>query len=167
MKAESVENLGLETLETEKSFLEVEEQKEFFPIEQFEKEFEQKHGPLTFGDSLRAKRDIDLEDRNFSEFAELLGISESRLEDLESGREIPTPKMAFEMAKTLKWCEKIFMELAIDDALRAEGLNYRVCVDSQEALDKARDEKIEKFFKARAAARAKAKTKTKTAKKQK
>ena len=104
--------------------IKAEDKEETWPIEELIEEWEQEDGPLTFGDSLRARRDLD--DRPLSEYAKSLGLSVARLKDLEADREVPTAKMASELAKKLEVFEDHFIEQLLDGFLRNQGLSYTV-----------------------------------------
>ena len=87
-----------------------------------EKEF----GRLTFGNALASYRLG--ENMNQKEFAFLLGISPQSLCDLEKERRVPTPNRAAKIAKKLKQPEKFWIQLALQDLIRREKLDYAVSV---------------------------------------
>jgi len=90
------------------------------------KELERDFGPLTFGNALESHRLG--EEMTQKEFALLLGISPQSLCDLEKERRIPSPARAAKIARILKKSEKFWIQLALQDALRKENLNYKVSV---------------------------------------
>ena len=124
MKAEGAENLALET----------EDRKEFLPGEKLEKQFDQKDGQRTFAKTLRSARELHGGEKKFSEMAEFLSLTASKIKALECGREIPTMKLASKIAKALDCCEKTFMELAVNDSLRLYDLDFKAEVFSLEEL---------------------------------
>ncbi|MCW5969715.1 MAG: helix-turn-helix transcriptional regulator [Blastocatellales bacterium] len=83
-------------------------------------------GPLTFGGALSALRESD--GLSLSEFAELLGISRSHLCDIERGRRAVSPERAARFARALRQHEAQFVRLALQDQIRAAGLNLKVDV---------------------------------------
>lgn len=78
------------------------------------------YGRITFGKLLESHRlSIDLTQK---ELSKTLGISASSLCDLERERKIPSPGRAAKIAKKLKVSVKLFVEIALQDQLEAEGL---------------------------------------------
>lgn len=88
------------------------------------KELERDFGHLTIARMLVAHRLG--EEMNQVEFAKFLGITPSSLCDMEKGRKIPSPTRAAKIAKKLGMIEMSWIEMAIQDQLRKENLNYRV-----------------------------------------
>lgn len=78
----------------------------------------------TLGDYLSALRECD--EKNQSDFAELLGISRQYLCDLEKGRRIVSAKAAARFAEKLGYPPEIFIRLALQDELNQAGLQYNV-----------------------------------------
>ena len=87
-------------------------------------ELEKVYGKLSFGEVLRALREI--EGKTQAEFAKKLGFSVQNLCDIEKGRRIPSPARAARIAKKLQLPEKAMIEFALRDSLEEEGLRYAV-----------------------------------------
>lgn len=81
-------------------------------------------GPLTLGDALSAIRES--EEMSLSEFAAVLEVSRSHLCDIEQGRRAVSPERAARFANALKQHEAQFVRLALQDQVRAAGLNLKV-----------------------------------------
>ncbi|MBX2986340.1 MAG: helix-turn-helix transcriptional regulator [Bdellovibrionaceae bacterium] len=92
--------------------------KDFFEI--MEKQF----GRLTVGKALKAWRLA--EGLSQGPFAKRLGISVQSLCDLEKGRRVPTPARAAKMARKMGIPEISLIQLALRDALFAEGFEFNV-----------------------------------------
>ena len=90
------------------------------------KEFEKEFGPITFGLLLESYRLA--EELSQKDLAEQLGISQSSLCDLEKCRKIPSPSRAAKMAKILGVGQKHWVEVALQDQLREQGLSWKVSV---------------------------------------
>ncbi|MFH2065335.1 MAG: helix-turn-helix transcriptional regulator [Pseudomonadota bacterium] len=90
------------------------------------KELERDIGPLTFGNALEALRKC--EEISQKEFAIKIGISSSSLCDIEKGRKIPSPGRAAKIAKLINQPEKFWVQLALQDMLKKEKINYKVSV---------------------------------------
>ena len=99
------------------------------------KELEAEFGELTFGRLLRSHRMG--EERSQVEMAKLLKISKQSLNDLESGRTIPSISRAFEIAKKIGLMEATLVELAILDQFRHEKMNLVVKVEGRRKFKKA------------------------------
>ncbi len=89
-------------------------------------ELENEYGPLTFGNALESYRRC--EEVTQKEFAFMIGISAQSLCDIEKGRRIPSPRRAAKIAKQLKQPEQFWIQLALQDMLRHEQLDYKVSV---------------------------------------
>lgn len=98
------------------------------------KSLEKDFGKITFSDLLLAHRKG--EELSQREMSELLEISKQSLCDLEKGRRIPSPARAASIAKKLGMIPESFIELAIQDHLREESLNYRVSLSKEVAKKK-------------------------------
>ncbi len=94
--------------------------KKFYTLEDLEKKF----GPLTFARILRSDRLCD--EFSQKDFAKKLRISPANLCDLEKGRKIPSPRRAADIAKRLGQSEGLYVQVALQDALREAKLNYKV-----------------------------------------
>lgn len=93
------------------------------------KELEKDYGNITFASLLLAHREG--EEKTQKEMAELLGISKQSLCDLEKGRRIPSPERAASIAEKLGMIPQSFIELAIQDHLRAFSLYYSVTLTKE------------------------------------
>ena len=85
-------------------------------------------GPLTFGrlvESIRKNNELTLQ-----ACAAKLGVSRAHLCDVEKGRRTVSPERAARWAKELEHSEPLFVELALQAALDAAGLKYRVNVEA-------------------------------------
>ena len=85
-------------------------------------------GPLTLGSALEAVRKG--EGLSQSACAAVLQVSKSHLCDVEKGRKTVSPERAAAWARLLGYPESTFIRLAIQDALDAAGLKYRVEVEA-------------------------------------
>lgn len=90
------------------------------------KDLEKDYGPLTFGNALEAYRKC--EEITQKEFSLMLGISARSLCDIEKGRRIPSPRRAAIIANQIKQPEQFWIQLALQDMLRQEQLDYKVSV---------------------------------------
>ena len=85
-------------------------------------------GPLTLGRFITAIREG--EEASLVEFAKKLGISKSHLCDIEKDRKPVSAAKAAEMAHTLGYDEKQFVQLALQDSLKRAGLAYEVKIEA-------------------------------------
>lgn len=99
------------------------------------KELEAEFGELTFGRLLKSHRVG--EELSQVQMAKLLKISKQSLNDLESGRTIPSIARASEVAKKIGLMEATLVELAIQDQIRREKLNLVVKVEDSKSKRKA------------------------------
>ena len=90
------------------------------------KELARDFGPLTFGQALESYRLG--EEYSQKKFAKMLGISPSSLCDIEKGRRIPSISRAIKIARKIKMPEKSWVQLAFQDMIRKEKLNFKVSV---------------------------------------
>lgn len=90
--------------------------------------FEEKYGPLTFGDIIQSWRMAD--EISQTAYAKKLGISVQNLNDLEKGRRIPTPTRAAKIAKKMGLPEIMLIQISIRDNLRKEGFKYKVSLEA-------------------------------------
>lgn len=81
-------------------------------------------GPLTLGQALAALREAEGE--SMATFSARLGVSRSHLNDIEKGRKLVSAERAARFADALQHSTRLFVELAIQDQLRAQGLPYGV-----------------------------------------
>lgn len=80
--------------------------------------------PLSFGDFLRSYRLG--EEMTQAELAKLLGVSKSRVCDIEKDRFNISIKLAKEIAEALDLPPEWLVKLALQDQLKQEGLDLRV-----------------------------------------
>lgn len=85
-------------------------------------------GPLTFGQAIAAIRKCDEIPQD--ECARRLRISKSHLCDIEKGRKAVSPERAAKWAAVLGYSETLFVQLALQAALDAAGLKYRVAIEA-------------------------------------
>ncbi|MFN7095956.1 MAG: helix-turn-helix domain-containing protein [Gammaproteobacteria bacterium] len=78
----------------------------------------------TLGDYLYALREGD--EKNQSDFAELLGVSRQYLCDVEKGRRVVSAKAAASFAEKLGFPPEVFIQLALQDELNQAGLKYNI-----------------------------------------
>ena len=91
-------------------------------------EIEKEYGPLTFARLLKSHREG--EDLSQVEMAKRLGISRQSLNDLESGRKIPSIRRAINIAKTIGLLEDLMVQLVLQDQVNKENIKMRVTVKS-------------------------------------
>jgi transcriptional regulator with XRE-family HTH domain len=85
-------------------------------------------GPVSLGRLLEAIRRGEVLTQ--PEFAKLLGISKSHLNDIEKGRKTVSPERAARFAKALGYSEKRFVKLSLQSQLDQYGLRFRVELDA-------------------------------------
>ena len=68
------------------------------------------------------------EDMTLDEFSKLLKISKSHLCDIEKGRKTVSADRAYHFAKILKYSEKQFVKLALQQILDNSGITLKVDV---------------------------------------
>ena len=83
-------------------------------------------GPLTFGDAVRAAR--ELIDISQAELARRLGVGRQSVCDVEKGRALVSVEKAAKFAKALGYNEKLFVRLALQDQVAKAGLKLEVSV---------------------------------------
>ena len=79
---------------------------------------------LTLGGAIRAIRLS--EGHKQGKFAQLLGVTQSYLSDLENDRKEVSSQKALQFAKILKQSKKQFVRLALQDALSRQGIYYEI-----------------------------------------
>ncbi len=84
--------------------------------------------PLTFADLLRIQRED--EGMAQTEMAKVLGITKQKLCDFEKARRIPSAKMAASWAKKLGHPQEVWVQIALQDQLRQDELDFEVSVAS-------------------------------------
>jgi transcriptional regulator with XRE-family HTH domain len=85
-------------------------------------------GPLTLGraiESIRKGQGLSQD-----ECAKKLGVSKSHLCDVEKSRKTVSPERAAKWARALGYPESVLVRLAIQDALDASGLKYKVVIEA-------------------------------------
>lgn len=99
------------------------------------KELEKEFGELTFGRLLRSHRLG--EELSQVEMASRLKISKQSLNDLESGRAVPSIYRAHEIAKKIGLMPATLIELAVQDQIRRENIDLVVKIESRQKSTKA------------------------------
>jgi len=84
-------------------------------------------GPLTFGDAVRAAR--DLIGVSQAQLAQRLGLGRQSVCDIEKGRALVSVGKAARIADALDHNRKLFVRLALQDQIAKAGLNLVVAVD--------------------------------------
>ena len=85
-------------------------------------------GPLTLGRAMESVRKSEALSQD--ECARKLGVSKSHLCDVEKGRKTVSPERAARWARTLGYPETVLVRLAIQGALDAAGLKYKVAIEA-------------------------------------
>ena len=88
---------------------------------------------VSFGDLVSSFRMCD--EMNQAEFAQVLGVTESYLSDIENGEEILSPETAAAWAATIGYPATVFVECALQDQLDRAGLKMNVHVEAVESPD--------------------------------
>ena len=88
------------------------------------KNLEKKLGEMTVAKYLKSFRLAD--EISQVDFAKKLGLSKGNLCDIEKGRKMISPERASKIAKKIKVPEKVLIQLALQDSLRAARLKYKV-----------------------------------------
>jgi len=91
-------------------------------------DLEKRYGPLTFGRLLKSHRLG--EEWSQVDMAKKLGLSKQSLNDLESGRRIPSIRRAVQIAKKLGFLEDLIIQLVLQDQVDKEDIHVRVTVES-------------------------------------
>ncbi len=81
-------------------------------------------GPVTLGKLIEAIRLG--EEKTQPEFAKILGISKSHLNDIEKGRKVVSPDRAARFARALGYSEERFVTLSLQGIIDHAGLAFRV-----------------------------------------
>jgi len=84
-------------------------------------------GPLTFGDAVRAAR--DLIGISQAQLAQRLGTGRQSVCDIEKGRALVSVEKAAKIANALDHNRKLFVRLALQDQIARAGLKLVVKVD--------------------------------------
>ncbi len=83
-------------------------------------------GPLTLGRLLEAIRRG--EEMTMKDFADLLDISVSHLNDIEKGRKAVSPERAFRFAKRLGYSSEQFVELSLQEIVDDLDMHFKIKV---------------------------------------
>lgn len=83
---------------------------------------------FSFGDLLATFRMCD--EMNEAEFAEVLGVSESYLRDVEACREVVSPSQAAAWARAVGYYETEFVRRVLQDLIDEAKLGMRVSVEA-------------------------------------
>lgn len=76
-------------------------------------------------------RDIRTEESmTQEEFAEMIGVTKSHICDIEKGRKFVSPARAAFFAKKLNYPTKLFVEIALQDIVRRDGLKFKVSISA-------------------------------------
>ncbi len=98
------------------------------------KEIEKEFGPLTFASLIKSYRLG--EEISQVQFAKILGLSKQSLNDLESGRKIPTIHRAIGVAKKIGLLPELVVRVVLQDQVSKENLKLFVSVSSNFSLKK-------------------------------
>lgn len=82
--------------------------------------------PFTFGFLIKSIRETEYEDMTQQKFAEFLGISKSRLSDIENNRYTISIKKAIELAIKLEQSKRFFVATTLQDMINNNNLNYKI-----------------------------------------
>ncbi len=102
-----------------------------YTVEDLERDF----GPLTFGRLLKSHRQG--EELTQVQMAKELGLSKQNLNDLESGRVLPSLRRAVKIARKIGQLEALMVQLVLQDQVNREKLKYKVSVDASKASKRA------------------------------
>ena len=83
-------------------------------------------GPLTFGDAVRAVRELN--EISQAELARRLQMGRQSVCDVEKGRSLVSVEKAARFARELDHNEKLFVRLALQDQVVKAGLKLKVSV---------------------------------------
>lgn len=83
---------------------------------------------MAFGEAIEALRARD--EMTQSMLAKRIGISRQYLCDVEKGRRLVSPEQAARFAKAFGHPVRVFVQLALQDAVRASGLKLKVAVEA-------------------------------------
>lgn len=87
-------------------------------------DLEKKHGPMTFGQFVKAFREADGIPQ--ADYARKLKVSRANLCDIEKGRRFVSPMLAAKIAKAMEVSELALIQLALQDQLRKGKFPYKV-----------------------------------------
>ena len=92
------------------------------------RDIENLYGPITFGNLLKAHREAD--ELSQVEMAKKIKLSKHALNDIESGRKIPSISRAVALAKKVGILPELAVELVLQDQLDREKLKMTVKISS-------------------------------------
>ena len=81
---------------------------------------------FTFGTMIRNIRLTDYESMTQKEFANILGLSVTRLSDIENDRKPTSITKAIELANKLGQSKRFFVATVFQDMLNNNNLNYKI-----------------------------------------
>lgn len=81
---------------------------------------------FTFGSMIRNIRLTDYEGMTQKEFANILGLSVTRLSDIENDRKPTSITKAIELANKLEQSKRFFVATVFQDMLNNNNLNYKI-----------------------------------------
>ena len=82
--------------------------------------------PFTFGMLIKNIRLTDYEGMTQKQFAEMIGLSVTRLSDIENDRKPTSIKKGIELAKKLGQSKKYFVATILQDMVNNNHLNYKI-----------------------------------------
>jgi len=92
-------------------------------------DIEKQFGALSFGRLLRSHRMG--EELSQVDMAKKLGLSKQSLNDLESGRKLPSIRRAVQIGKKMGLLEDLIVQLVLQDQVNKEKINVRIVVESK------------------------------------
>ena len=85
--------------------------------------------PLTFGEMIKTIRQTEYDNMTQQAFADLIGISKSRLSDVENNRKLISIAKAIELANKLGQSKRFFVMVVIQDMLAKNHLDYTIQIN--------------------------------------
>ena len=82
--------------------------------------------PFTFGFLIKTIRETEYDNMTQQKFAEFIGVSKSRLSDIENNRYNISIKKAIELARKLQQSKRFFVATALQDMLVDNNLSYKI-----------------------------------------
>jgi DNA-binding XRE family transcriptional regulator len=79
---------------------------------------------VSFGFALKTIRETEFENMTQKEFSKMLGVSSSRVSDIENNRYNVSVKLACAIATKVKQNKRYFVALALQDTVNNAGLDY-------------------------------------------
>ena len=81
---------------------------------------------FTFGFLIKAIRETEYEDMTQQKFSEFLGVSKTRLSDIENDRYNVSIKSSINLATKLNQSKRFFVATALQDMVTSNNLDYTV-----------------------------------------